>query len=501
MHSRVVATALFAALLTGCAHDGDAADGDMVVGGSPLEILHDPETCRSCHPKHVREWSASMHAYAAEDPVFAAMNRRGQEETGGELGDFCISCHAPMAVALGLTQDGLNLDEVPPKYEGVTCYFCHNVESVATEHDNPLKVPANNPLRLAHDKTMRGGVTDARRPGAHAVAYSPMHDGDLPASAQLCGPCHDIVTAAGVHLERTFQEWKDSVFSRTDGGSFNSCVGCHMPSRDDLIAETHEVAVTARRRGFHGHLMPGVDAALTPFPDHEAHLSAIECELAEAVQVTQMTVRPNGQVTLEIETSRTGHGWPSGSAQDRRAWVEVRAYDAAGRLRVSIGAIDNDKPLPRSDPQLFVMRDFIYGADGEEVHMFWDASPSAAYPAGYRSTTLPITLPSAQRGDVPPPHHVEAQFMTFMDPARVEVAIKIRPIGFDLVDDLIASGHLPQDTDLKSRIQTHTLNLTKMVWDRTTDSSRTVEVPAAEPLDCPNRWLCQLYPGRPGCGG
>ena len=50
-----------------------------------------------------------MHAYAAEDPVFLAMNQRLQRETGGALGDFCVRCHAPMAVREGATRDGLDL--------------------------------------------------------------------------------------------------------------------------------------------------------------------------------------------------------------------------------------------------------------------------------------------------------------------------------------------------------------------------------------------------------
>ena len=37
----------------------------------------DPATCQSCHPTHVRDWSGSMHAYASDDPVFVAMNARG----------------------------------------------------------------------------------------------------------------------------------------------------------------------------------------------------------------------------------------------------------------------------------------------------------------------------------------------------------------------------------------------------------------------------------------
>ena len=76
------------------------------------EELLNPETCKSCHPKHYREWASSMHAYAAKDPVFLAMNQRGQRETKGKLGDFCVNCHAPMAVREGKTKDGLNLDRV-----------------------------------------------------------------------------------------------------------------------------------------------------------------------------------------------------------------------------------------------------------------------------------------------------------------------------------------------------------------------------------------------------
>ena len=58
------------------------------------------------------------------------MNQRGQRETEGALGDFCVSCHAPMAVREGLTTDGSNLDELPDYAKGVTCFFCHTAEAV-----------------------------------------------------------------------------------------------------------------------------------------------------------------------------------------------------------------------------------------------------------------------------------------------------------------------------------------------------------------------------------
>src|SRR5438270_6561801 len=53
--------------------------------------LLDPEACKECHADHYREWSGSMHAYATDDPVFRAMNARGQRETNGALGTFCVN--------------------------------------------------------------------------------------------------------------------------------------------------------------------------------------------------------------------------------------------------------------------------------------------------------------------------------------------------------------------------------------------------------------------------
>ena len=103
-----------------------------------------------------------MHAYAAKDPVFRAMNAKGQRETGGTLGDFCVRCHAPVALELGLTRDGLNLDEVPEHLQGVTCAFCHQVEEVAGAH--------NNPLIWANDGVMRAAVRAPAQGSPHASA-------------------------------------------------------------------------------------------------------------------------------------------------------------------------------------------------------------------------------------------------------------------------------------------------------------------------------------------
>src|SRR5580658_64008 len=145
-----------------------AACGHTAV--DPVATLEDPSTCATCHPQHFAQWSQSMHAYASQDPVFVAMNKRGQRETNNALGTFCVQCHAPMAVALGET-DGTTFDPttLTPATDGVTCYFCHDVASVGSDH-------YNNSLTLALDQTMRGGLQGPHGTSAHDSAYDPLMD-------------------------------------------------------------------------------------------------------------------------------------------------------------------------------------------------------------------------------------------------------------------------------------------------------------------------------------
>jgi hypothetical protein len=159
----------------------------------PVVELQDPNTCKDCHPKHYQQWSGSMHAYASDDPVFLAMNKRGQREA--QLGTFCVQCHAPMAVALGKT-DGTNFDPtaLAPGERGITCYFCHNVAEIHDDH--------NNGLKLALDDTMRGGARNPVDTPAHNATYDPMMASKTN-NSKMCGSCHDVTTPRGVQLERT----------------------------------------------------------------------------------------------------------------------------------------------------------------------------------------------------------------------------------------------------------------------------------------------------------
>jgi hypothetical protein len=487
-------TAAFALMISFAgACGGDDGGGDTKEDGGMLlsrEALMNPETCKDCHPKHYREWSASMHAYASEDPVFVAMNKRGQREA--QLGEFCVNCHAPMAVREGATTDGLNLDEVPDHLKGVTCYFCHNAIGVDGDH--------NNMVKLANDQTMRGGIYNPQDPKVHRASGSEFHDRTNPKSSALCGGCHDIITpdhgsTGGVHLERTFAEYKNSVFSH--GAGFQSCQSCHMPGTEGVAAEG------AGTREVHEHLWPAVDVPLTDFPNRDALRAAVEeCELRTVVDYTAVSPGSGlGEYRVDIETG-AGHNFPSGSAHDRRVWFEVTAHDEAGNVIYENGNIADDAPevqpegRPGGDAKLkplWTFHDKVQGADGGVAHMFWDVAKTSDFPDGYFSSSMP---PASQTAMGPGLHTVTMNYLLpVLVPKQVDMRLRVRPIGRDVLQDLIDSGDL--DASILDEMPTFTAYSARLDWFG--DSPEDFDQTQTSVPDC-KRYKCLLDPNSEACG-
>jgi hypothetical protein len=432
--------AALAAVLAGC---GDDARPSL----TRAELL-DPETCRDCHPQHVEEWESSMHAYASDDPVFRAMNARGQEEA--ELEGFCVACHAPMAVAENATTDGLNLDELPTSLKGVTCFYCHTVASVGDDHNNGLA------LADADDLAMRGPFGNAVANPAHRTAYSPLHDRNNQESSALCGSCHDIVTPAGVELERTYREWQDSFFSRPQSTGGLSCGNCHMVGHENEVVADFEGVGTRTR---HEHTFPGVDTALTPWPGVALQREQIARDLEPAIGA-RLCVNPSegGRIEYRLDNVGGGHMLPSGASSDRRMWVQLVA-EAGEATILSSGIVAADQSVEevaQTDPLLWQIRDFATDADGAPAHMFWDVRdvrsellrPAVTFdpsdPAFDHSTTRVYPLGGGPL------------------PTRVEAVVFLRAIDHDFVDDLIESGHL--DSSVGEAISTIEIRATRQIW-------------------------------------
>jgi hypothetical protein len=412
--------------LPGCG--GDAPLAPSTAPSLTREQLLDPETCATCHRDHYQEWSGSMHAYAAEDPLFLAMNARAQREA--KLGDFCVKCHAPLAVREGLTTDGLNLPSLPRQLKGVTCYFCHSAESVKGMHDNPIE--------LSNDDVLRAAIADPLPNPAHASGYSRLQDRSRVGSADLCGSCHDIQNQHGVDLERTFSEWRGSAFSQAPGGT--TCGQCHMAESRGLTPIAQVAGAKPRRA--HAHDFPAVDLALNDFPNRKEQRASVQQLLDTTVQ-SALCVRglgANKSLVVILDNVSAGHAWPSGVAHDRRAWVELSGYQKNELVFQSGVTASGTSPTQLDDPELWLLRDCGYADDGKHVAMFWDAT-------AIESRLLPpvLTFDTSDRRFYQT--HVYRTYPRIggtlgVDLDRVSMQLHLAPVGLDVADSLIDSGDL-----------------------------------------------------------
>jgi hypothetical protein len=369
-----------------------------------------------------------MHALASDDPVFRAMNARGQRETHGQLGSFCVKCHAPMALAQGATTDGTNLDSVPQALHGVTCFFCHTIDAVTGSH--------NAAVSLSGDLVMRGEYADPVQNGAHAAAYDDLHDRTRAASAGLCGACHDIDAPPGAHIERTFAEWQASVFSQPEG---DTCGQCHMPrsATQGPIATTPGLALPDRYT--YGHDMPAVDVALPSGPSGAQ--SSVQQFLATTLQAA-LCVTQLGAVRVIVDNVAAGHFWPSGAGQDRRAWAEVIA-SKNGQAFYESGVVPAGTPVTavQNDPDLWLLRDCMFDATGKQVDMFWQAASTEGNELPAPVTFNP-TDPNYYKTHIVQTYPRRLGGVLTQMPDQVTLRIRIQPVGLDVLDDLVTTGDL-----------------------------------------------------------
>ncbi|MCP4872034.1 MAG: hypothetical protein GY898_25295 [Proteobacteria bacterium] len=409
-------------------------------GELDADALLDPDSCAACHPVHFEQWSGSMHAYTGVDPLFTAMNQVFLEDTGDRDPDYCVSCHSPMAVRAGES----DLATAPDHLKGVTCVACHLVDEVPEDH--------NAGQSLADDGVIRGGIADPVETGAHDSKYSLLHDRNDPSSSSLCGACHCVFTPDDIHVERTFFEWRETVFASHDLTRL-TCSRCHMRGTNGPVAVGEDMPI--RRR--HDHSWPGVDVALTNFPGRDEQLSLIQGELDDSLYA-QLCVEPGPagvEVAVRLENVGGGHSFPSGSTVDRRVWVEIRAF--AGKEEIfSSGVVEDGQPVTANgDPTTWLIRDQHEDANGDPVDWMWQAET-------VRSNLLeaPVTLDPTSPAYL---HYQERRLPIYTGiPDRVTMRVRMRATALEVFDALAEQTDL--DPNLAQEQPTFDLGSTVLEW-------------------------------------
>ena len=414
--------------------------------------LEDPQKCATCHPNQFREWSGSMHAYAGDDPIFRAMNARFVREGGSS--DVCVRCHAPVALQDGATKDGTNLALVAQAQRGVTCFFCHTTSAVTGDHDAQLT--------SGKDLALRGPIASPVGGSGHGSVYASLFDLEKTESAGFCGGCHDVQNGHGVDIERTFAEWRSSVYAKDDAKVRVTCSGCHMPGRVDRAAAVDG----APQRRIHDHSMAAVDVATTPFPDAEAQRRAVQTNLDASIVAKLCVDPPQGppNVTVTLDNAFVGHGFPSGAAHDRRVWVEVLAYAGGAEVFRSGVVGDGQSVTSLADPNLWLLREQLFDDAKAPVSFMWDARSQSTQ-----------QLPPAVTADQTDPAYYHAVAKTYdVPPAadRVTVRVRVVAIGLDVLDELVKSGDL--DPAIRAKMPTFTLTGSVLEWKKADGGYRCV---------------------------
>ena len=212
----------------------------------------------------------------------------------------------------------------------------------------------------------------------------------------------------------------------------------------------------APTRKIHDHSMPGVDLALTSFFGADTQRTAVH-QLLDTTLITKLCVKqtplgPTADVTLD--DAFAGHGFPTGAAQDRRVWVELTAFKSGAQIFTSGAVQDRAAAAALQDPNFWLLRDKMFASDGSETHLFWQAA-----------RVEPQQLPPAVTNDPLDPkfvHSVTRSYALPEVPDRVTMRVRMRPLDYDLLDDLVGSGDL--DPTVRDKVATYDLASGTKEW-------------------------------------
>ena len=295
-----------------------------------------------------------------------------------------------------------------------------------------------------------------------------MRDGATSESASACGSCHDIVNLQGAHVERTFAEWRGTTLSQTPNGQ--SCAQCHMPASSGPAAASSPDKI----RRLHDHTLAAVDLALEPFPaatadggndgttpQNDLQRAGAQALLDTTIQATLCLNPATRRLQLTLDNvGASGHAWPSGATPDRRAWVELTAYQDEQVIYASgntdpVGTFPSALPLEESspDPDLWLVRDCIYDGAGTPLTLFWQAAALA------KSNQLPGLLIPNVNDPTTYQTHLMREFPSTGTlaalPDHVTVKVHLQAVGDDVLNELVASGDL--DSSVPAQIARYTL--------------------------------------------
>jgi hypothetical protein len=265
--------------------------------------------CRSCHPGLYEQWSQAMmsqaytHHWDEIEYFDLAVPHSEVNPALKEPVDGCNGCHTPLAFMGGGTFPPPRPEEKSMANESVSCEVCHLVQRAQVDP------PVNFSYYIEPGRTKYSGRQPVTQSPAHNIVQN-----DFFRTTEFCGNCHNEMNPYGIWVKSTQLEWKEGPYAKEGV----RCHDCHMPAAPyqlALMGRTHD---DARLHLFHGAHDPGkvrgtIELRIQP-----------DIRLAEPGEIIVFT--------CALFNQKTGHKFPTGSVEDRIAWLNVEATDAKGNV-------------------------------------------------------------------------------------------------------------------------------------------------------------------------
>ena len=378
-----------------------AGTGDLK-GTKPGDLafpdFSDADNCASCHGGGIAgdtsflpadTWAGTMMANAARDPVFFASLAIANQDKPG-IGTYCLRCHSPIGFVKGhaTPPDGSAFDDTDK--QGIGCETCHRATQ-SMGADAPY-ILSDAQLVYTEDTAKHGPYEDTQSPAHGSVTEQSLAD------ARFCGQCHQV-TSPDVHLrdaqgvdtglefplDTTYEEWQSSDFGKAGQ---KSCQDCHMPKKVGMFPTTKlfesPLRPDPREHGFVGGNHWGIQAVMAANPARAALLQkpfalALQStldNLAAGVKLTLTSaptqITPGGAFQIKVKVENlTGHKFPTGYAETRRAWVGVSLVTANQKEQTLAGGYDLATGEIQATPAVHV-----YHAE----HGAWDGTKGVVEP-------------------------------------------------------------------------------------------------------------------------
>jgi hypothetical protein len=262
--------------------------------------------CRSCHPGIYEQWSQAMmsqaytHHWDEIEYFDLAVPHSEVDPFMKEAADGCNGCHTPLAY-MGGTLPPPRPEEKSMANESVSCEVCHLTQRAQVDP------PVNFSYYIEPGRTKYSGREPEMQSPAHQIVQN-----DFLKTTEFCGNCHNEKNPFGVWVKSTQLEWKEGPYAKEGV----HCQECHMPRGEYQMALMGKKYSDMRLHLFHGAHDPGkvrgtIELRIEP-----------DIRLAEPGETIVFTVA--------LFNQKTGHKFPTGSVEDRIAWLDVEATDAKG---------------------------------------------------------------------------------------------------------------------------------------------------------------------------